>query len=406
MFRRLRTYLLVLFAIVAGVGLPASSHAREPTELAPPLRAGTPPRPVTSAPKAPAAVVPRDVPLIAPGAELVIPPLPPSYVTKDLGWLELSYPPAATERVASILEDAATVKASIARSLGQPVLSRVHVRVAPTVADMARLAPSNAPPPAYASGVAYHGIHLVLLSMLAPRGAEAVDLDEVFRHELAHVALEDALQGRHVPVWFNEGLAIALSGEPTIARTKTLWDATLSDTLIPLPDLDRSFPEDNFEVSIAYAESADFMRFLTRKADQLRFESMIGRLRDGQAFDRAVLDAYGSDLHRLELEWRSELERRFSILPVLTGGGLVWVLVIVALFAAYVRRRRRAKAILARWEKEEAIEDARLAARLAAERAERAAADSATSDGVGPYSKVAAVVSIKVEQDGGWHTLH
>src|SRR5262249_16603963 len=153
---------------------------------------------------------PHDVPIVLPTAREAIPPVPAGYVTKERGWLTLSYPPSAEERVASLLEDADSIKGDLAGELAQPILSHVEVRIAPTVADMARLAPPDAPPPEYASGVAYHGLHLVLLSMLAPHGADAVDLDEVFRHELAHVALEDAVQGKHVPVWFNEGLAIAL----------------------------------------------------------------------------------------------------------------------------------------------------------------------------------------------------
>jgi hypothetical protein len=338
-----------------------------------------------------APLAPHDVPLVLPSARAAIPPVPASYVTKDLGWLELAYPPAAAERVASMITDADAIKTDLASKLGQEVLTKVIVRVAPTVADMAKLAPADAPPPDYASGVAYHGLHLVLLSMLAPRGAEAVDLDETFRHELAHVALEDAVQGRHVPVWFNEGLAIALSGELAMARTKTLWNATLSGTLIPLADLDRGFPHDNFEVSIAYAESADFMKFLTRRSDRLRFVSMIERVRDGAAFERAVADAFGSDLRRLEFEWRGSLEQRFSVLPILTGGGIVWVLLIGALGYAYIRKKRRAKAILDRWAREEAIEDA-----VRAKLAER---EDAAVPTVFP-------VAIKVDDHGRWHTLH
>lgn len=369
--------------------------------------------------KGPTLIVPHDVPVVLPTAREAIPPVPASYVTKDLGWLELSYPPSAAERVQSIIQDAEAVKVELSSHLGQPVLQKVTVRVAPTVADMARLAPQDAPPPDYASGVAYHGLHLVLLSMLAPHGGEAVDLDEVFRHELAHVALEDAVQGKHVPVWFNEGLAIYLSGELAVARTKTLWNATLSGTLIPLSELDRSFPRDNFEVSIAYAESADFMRFLTRKSDRLRFASMIERVKDGQPFERAIAEAYGSDLRRLEFEWHGDLEHRFSVIPVLTGGGLIWVLVIAALGAAYVRRRRRARAILARWEREEAIEDAMLAKR----EAERAAITAVltgnagmgakpittsrpTDDVAAPAQAAAASASIRVDDRGRWHTLH
>lgn len=400
MLRRSLFAILLALAAVLGV-LPASARGPESemTELPPgaPGAGGAGPRQL-----GPARLLPHDVPVMVDAARTSIPPLPSGYVTKSVGgWLDFSYPAGAEERVASILVDADAVKAQLTQVLGQPVLSKVIVRVAQTTSDMARLAPREAPPPAYASGVAYHGMHFVLLSMIAPHGAEAVDLDEVFRHELAHVALEDAVGGKHVPVWFNEGLAISVSGEPYFARTKTLWNATLSGTLIPLADLDRSFPSDNFEVSIAYAESADFMRFLTRKSDAMRFTAMIGRVREGQSFDAAVADAYGSELRRLELEWQRDLERRFSVIPILTGGGIIWVVVIGALVAAYVRRRRRSRAILERWEREEAIEDARIAAKLALERAEARAAG-----GIVDVRAVTGATSVKIEHAGRWHTLH
>lgn len=393
MLRWSRSLLALLVALF--VSLASVTASARPAEIGA-LPTGAP-APAGSA-EAPL-VAPHDVPMVL-SAAAPIPPLPASYLTKNLGWLELAYPPAAADRVASVLADADAFKASLVAALGQPVLDHVTVRVAPTFGDMAKLAPADAPPPGYASGVAYHGLHLVLLTMMQPRGAEAVDLDEVFRHELAHVALEDAVRGRHVPVWFNEGLAIALSGEPAWNRRGILWQATLSGTLIPVADLDRSFPRDGAKVGIAYAESADFMGFLTRKSDHLRFTSMIERVRDGQEFDRAVAEAYGSELRRLEFEWRGDLERRFSVIPVLTGGGVVWAVVMGVFVLAYVRRRRRAKAILARWEREEAIEDARIAAALARERGDSEPVASVS------VARAASVVSIKVERDGGWHTLH
>jgi hypothetical protein len=334
------------------------------------------------------------MPLVDAAARADLPRVPASYRTRELGWLTLSYPPAAEERVAPLVRDADAIKAQLAAALGQHVLGRVEVRVAPTASDMARLAPASNPPPTYASGVAYRGLGLVLLTMLQPRGAEAVDLEEVFRHELAHVALDDALLGQHIPVWFNEGLAISLSGENRFDREKTLWHATLSGTLLPLSELDRSFPSDHAEVGVAYAESADFLRFLMRRADESRFVSMISRVREGQPFERALADAYGSDVRKLEFQWRSEAERRYSVIPILTGGSLVWVAVIGGLGAAYVKKRRRAKKILDRWEHEEAVEDAL--------RARRAAA---AEDDLIEVS-VAALRPVRVEADGRWHTLH
>jgi hypothetical protein len=347
---------------------------------------------------APTPLLPRDMPVLVSASQVTIPRVPASFKTRDLGWLLLSYPAAAEERVAPIVAEADEFKGLVAERLGQHVLEHVEVRVTPTFGDMTRLAPVGAPPPPYASGVAYSRLHLVLISMLPPHGADAVDVGETFKHEMVHIALDDATRGQHVPVWFNEGLAIYLSGENALSRQQTLMSATFSGRLIPFQDLDRSFPTEQAEVNVAYAESADIMRFLMKRTDAIRFSSMIDRVREGEPFDRAAADAYGSDLRKLEFQWVREAEHRYSIIPVLTGGGVIWVGILGALVAAYVRRRRRSRAILARWEKEEAAEDL-ARARLAAE----ATAGDATP--LGSLAKRASV-HVKVEHDGGWHTLH
>jgi hypothetical protein len=389
---------LVLSAVLALVLALSSSTAgaQEIRALGP---AKTADAPATAPTPAPTLTAPRDVPQVSPG-EVTIPAVPAAYVTRDLGWLKLSFPAVATERVEPLLKDAEAIKTRFADVLGQDVLNRVEVRITPTFEDMAKLAPIGAPPPNYASGVAYPKLHLVLISMLAPRGADATDLDAVFRHELAHIALEDAVLGQHVPAWFNEGLAIGLADENTMDRKKVLFNATVSNTLLPLADLDRGFPHDHFEVNIAYAESADFLNFLMARTDLVRFASMLQRVRDGQAFERALADAYGSDLRKLEFQWRSDVERRYSIIPLLAGGSLLWVGVIGALGWGYAKKRRRAKAILARWAEEEAIEDALLAQRAAE------AADISDADLARLSTRLHARAPAKVEHEGNWHTLH
>ena len=390
-FVRMIVAAVMALALVLGLGA-GRAQAQELRE-APPVGAAA-----KRAPEGPALTLPTDVPQVAPG-EAVIPALPRSYVTRDLGWLKLSYPPAASERVESLLHDADAFKAELSETLGQDVLSRVEVRITPTVSDMTRLAPVGSPPPSYASGVAYPGLKLVLISMFAPRGADATNLDQVFRHELAHVALEDAVLGAHVPVWFNEGLAIGLAGENSFDRQDVLWHATVYGNLLPLADLDRSFPRDHFEVGIAYAQSADFLRFLMRRTDRVRFAAMVQRVREGQTFERSLGDAYSTDLRKLEYQWRSEVERKYSVIPILAGGGIIWVAVIAALGWGYVKKRRRAKAILAKWAQDEAIEDA-LLARRAAEAAEESDRDLVR------LSLRTLRVPSKVEHEGDWHTLH
>ena len=104
--------------------------------------------------------------------------------------------------------------------------------------------------------------------------------------------------------WFNEGFAIHESGELPFLRFRTLWEATVGHRLLPLAGIDRGFPADGTEVSVAYAESADVVRFLMRDDDRARFGSLVQRVRSGAAFERALDDAYDTDLRKLEYEWR------------------------------------------------------------------------------------------------------
>ena len=136
-----------------------------------------------------------------------------------------------------------------------------------------------------------------------------------------------------------------------------------------------------------------------RDADRARFGSLLQRARSGVPFDRTLEDAYGVDVRKLEYEWRDELSRRFGIIPTLTGGGLIWVVMSGLAAIAWVKRRRKARAKLAEWATEEAEADAA----AAAARAEHEASMPPPADDEVPDR----VPSIPVvEHDGRWHILH
>lgn len=348
----------------------------------------------------PADMPPRDVGVIVQPDAAMLPPLPGDFQRLDHGWLVVELPSSIRERGEALLGQADDFRVRLSEDFGQPALAHILVRIARTPDQMAELAPPGAPPPAYAAGVAYPSIRLILLALQAPETWDAPDLPELLRHELTHMALGDAVASHHVPRWFDEGLAIQESGELPWLRTKTLWDSTLGKRLLPLSELDRGFPSGGYQVNEAYAESADFVRFLMRDADRARFGSLLERVRAGVPFDRTLEDAYGADIRKLEYEWREELGRRFGVLPMLTGGGLLWVVVMGLAGAAWLKRRRRAKIKLAEWAREEAEMDATLAASRRA--GETPANPRTPEDEVPPRVPSVPVV----EHDGRWHTLH
>jgi hypothetical protein len=136
-----------------------------------------------------------------------------------------------------------------------------------------------------------------------------------------------------------------------------------------------------------------------RDADRARFGALLQKARSGIPFDRTLEDAYGVDVRKLEYEWREELSHRFGIIPTLTGGGLLWIAMSCLAVAAWIKRRRRARAKLAEWAKEEA--EAAMATTRAGR--ETPAATAAGEDDV-PSARMPSVPV--VEHDGRWHTLH
>jgi hypothetical protein len=357
---------------------------------------------------------------------LSVPPLPDGFVQRDAGTMHFELPSVAETAVQPLLDEAATEWVRIASELGAPLDRPLTVRVGRNPEEMAALAPPEAPPPDYAVGVAYPEVDLVLLTLTAPETWERPELRQVFAHELAHVALHRAVSdggiARPLPRWFDEGVAVHIAGERSIERVEVLWQGTVAGRLLPLDELD-GFPGRPHEVSLAYAESADFVAWLLRRGDDgpARLRELLGRIRGGLAFEPAVALTFSVSLDTLENEWLDALSERYTLAPLLLGGGLAWVLIGVLVVMAFRRKRSTAKLTLERWSKEERVEDEREALkarareilRLRRELAEKASQESAPArDEAEPSDVAAGPMPIPpaeiptVEWDGHRHTLH
>jgi hypothetical protein len=158
-----------------------------------------------------------------------MPDVPEGFSTYDGGWLQMAYHPSLAARVRVLQEEAERFKDDLTRMLGQTVLDKVHVRVGRTAGEMETLAPDGTRFPKYAAGVAYSELGLVLLTAAPRYPGSRHDLLEVFRHELAHIALHDAVMRDNVPRWFNEGFAVHASGEAATDRLQEHYNSRGGD---------------------------------------------------------------------------------------------------------------------------------------------------------------------------------
>lgn len=350
---------------------------------------------------------PGDAPHV-PQGQRALPRLPDGYNTHDGGWVRFAYHPSVIDKVQPLIHEAEAFKHELEQRLGQPVLERVDVRVARTPREMRSLAVTGVP--SYAAGLAYSELGLVLLTIQPLYPNSEHNLLEIFKHELVHVALHDAVGGEPIPRWFNEGLAVQLSGENRATRLWTLWSATLSEDLIPLNQLEATFPADPNSASIAYAQAADFVRFLTRNQEEHRFRAAVARVKGGQPFVAALGDAYGGEISSLEYEWLEDVARRYTFWPVLFSSTVIWMGVLGLLVWGWRRRKARSAVTLARWAREEAREDAQREREVVEETPPRVhivltrpAEPEVPEIGTGRGGQADVP---KVEHDGRWHTLH
>ncbi|MDD5307934.1 MAG: peptidase MA family metallohydrolase [Deltaproteobacteria bacterium] len=325
-------------------------------------------------------------------------PLPPGYVREDA--LPCRF--VAPERNAGIAQELAPVCRDqvprIYRQLGlvrkAAQMPHVEVRVVADPIDMHAVGPRGALPPGWSGAVAYPDLDLVILSLHHGSGAPTSDLPATLLHEVSHVALRKALKGADVPRWLTEGVAIAQSEPLSVRRYWLLTLASHGDALLPLSRMDRRYPTNETQVELAYAEAADFTAFLLGRGGWPRIRALAGKVAAGRPFGDAVHDLYGRDVKELERDWRRALAERVGLVPLLTGTGMIWGLMVVLFVAAYVAVQHRRKRRLREMEQEESAVLAIVTPRPVPKRP------------VPMPPMLRGPVRTKILVDGKYHTLH
>jgi hypothetical protein len=184
-------------------------------------------------------------------------------------------------------------------------------------------------------------------------GQTASDHHSLLAHELTHVIIrKDYPRSASWPRWFQEGLAMRESGGEWFQRRAVLSLAAFRKRLLPLDRIWSSFPDNEAESRLAYAQSFSVISFLVSRHGEARFLEFLQALRTRE-FSDAFSQVYRQGLGRMEKEWRRHVERSYSWIPIVTGATAFWFLILALFFVSLAVRRRRSRELHRRWEAEE-----------------------------------------------------
>ena len=171
-------------------------------------------------------------------------------------------------------------------------------------------------------------------------GARAGDPIGTLRHELAHLALHEAL-GDLPPRWFDEGYASYAAGE--WGRDEALA-TSVALVLRPVPgieSLDDYFTGGEQRADDGYALAHRAVAELASIDERRGLTLFFQYWKETGSMDRAVRQAYGLTLADFDQRWRDRTRRRYGGLALTADFALLGLLGGITLLPLWIARRRR-----------------------------------------------------------------
>jgi MYXO-CTERM domain-containing protein len=190
-------------------------------------------------------------------------------------------------------------------------------------------------------------------------------LEDVLRHEVAHVLISRAAGGQPVPRWFHEGLAMAVERTWGLRDRSRLATELVFGPHAALPDIDALLTGNQGMQSRGYSLAAAVVRDLVAEYGEGAPGEILRQVKGGQPFDVALASVTRRPVVVFEAEFWDRQRTWTTWVPVIASSTTLWLGVIGLAALAVRRRRRRAAAIRRRWAEEEAAEQAAEAAAAA-----------------------------------------
>jgi hypothetical protein len=170
--------------------------------------------------------------------------------------------------------------------------------------------------------------------------SETGDHLQVLRHELAHLALHEAM-GWLPPRWFDEGYASYAAGEWGREEVLATSYALMLRGLPSLDSLDFEFRGGSVKAGAGYALAYRAVSDIAALDPERGLTLFFRYWRRTRSLDLAMREAFGLTLHDFERRWRDRTMRRYGALAFVADLTAAIAVVGMLVVPLYVVRRRR-----------------------------------------------------------------
>lgn len=144
-------------------------------------------------------------------------------------------------------------------------------------------------------------------------------LRSIMKHELCHLLLHKNIKSKNLPRWLDEGVSQWVSGgtaDIVMAEITRVDSAIVTGRQISFKYLSGSFPGDNDNLVLAYAQSKSIVEYMVNEYGTKGLLNMLGSLGKGNDIEEAVHETFLITFDQLEKNWYSAMNKKITWLNV------------------------------------------------------------------------------------------
>jgi hypothetical protein len=180
-------------------------------------------------------------------------------------------------------------------------------------------------------------------------------LEELIGHELTHIALDNAVGGKWLPRWFEEGFCQMMSGEWRFDQDLLMTRAVWGSGLVPLIELESLNRFGGAKAGLAYAESYLAVTELTRDLGIDFFPDFFNEYRVSGNFYQAFTKTSGYKYLDWTNLWLDQNTRKYRFVLFIFDSRLFFPFLAVVFLLLYMIKLYQVRKKKKEWERMERL---------------------------------------------------